>query len=140
MFVAISCLFQAFILALILNSLGAQTILEGLLVSVVLWFGLTALTTVGVTLYQRQSWKFWWLNASYFLIVMSINGDEHHHEQDHDCGTSELERSHELGLLVLNVGLVRLAAPHVEQSIHSYHLLIKRASVSPTPVGKNRGV
>lgn len=73
-FVAISCLIQVFVLALILNSLHVSTALEGLTAALVLWFGFTALTTVGNTLYQRQSWKFWWLNASYFLVVMAING------------------------------------------------------------------
>lgn len=73
-FIAVSCLLQALTLAVILRSLDVSNILQGLIVSIVLWFGFTALTTVGNTLYQRQSWKFWWLNASYFLVTMSING------------------------------------------------------------------
>jgi hypothetical protein len=73
-FVVISSLLQAFFLALILNSLNVNSIGQGIIDSLVLWFGFTALTTIGNTLYQRQSWKFWWLNASFFLIVMVING------------------------------------------------------------------
>lgn len=73
-FVAFSCLLQSFAFALMLNSLGVENIPQGLIASLVLWFGFTTLTTVGNTLYQRQSWKFWWLNASYFLVVMVING------------------------------------------------------------------
>lgn len=73
-FVALSCLLQSFAFALILNSLRVENILQGLIASLVIWFGFTALTTVGNTLYQRQSWMFWWLNASYFLVVMAING------------------------------------------------------------------
>jgi hypothetical protein len=73
-FVAISCLLQVLALALILNSLNVENVLQGLIASLVIWFGFTALTTVGNTLYQRQSWRFWWLNASYFLVVMVING------------------------------------------------------------------
>ena len=73
-FVAISCLLQSFALALLLNNLHVENVLQGLADSMVIWFGFTALTTVGNTLYQRQSWKFWWLNASYFLVVMVING------------------------------------------------------------------
>jgi hypothetical protein len=72
-FVAVSGLVQAFALALILNSLGASTVGEGLIAGLVIWFGLTAATTVGVTLYSQRSWKFWWLNASYFLVVMVVN-------------------------------------------------------------------
>ncbi len=73
-FVALSCLLQSFAFALILNSLNVENVLQGLIASLVIWFGFTALTTVGNTLYQRQSWKFWWLNVSYFLVVMVING------------------------------------------------------------------
>ncbi len=71
-FVAISAAVQAKILALVLNSLGVTTVGEGLLAGLTLWLGFTAATTVGVTLYQRLSWKFWWLNASYFLVVMLL--------------------------------------------------------------------
>ena len=73
-FVALSCLLQSFVFALILNSLNVENVLQGLAASIVIWFGFTALTTVGNTLYQRQSWSFWWLNASYFLVIMIING------------------------------------------------------------------
>lgn len=73
-FVAISCLLQSLVLALILNSLHVEDVVNGIFVSLVLWFGFAALTTVGNTLYMRQSWKFWWLNASYFLVIMVING------------------------------------------------------------------
>jgi len=74
LFVIFSSLLQAIALGLILNSLNVSGIGEGIAASFVLWFGFTALTTVGNTLYQRQSWKFWWLNASFFLIVMVVNG------------------------------------------------------------------
>jgi len=73
-FVVVSSLLQAFALALILNSLNVSGVGEGIVASLVLWFGFTALTTVGNTLYQRQSWKFWWLNASFFLVTMVVNG------------------------------------------------------------------
>lgn len=73
MWVVFSGLIQAIALGLILNSLHVNELTHGLLVGLVLWAGFVAGTTVGTTLYSRRSWKFWWLNASYFLIVMSIN-------------------------------------------------------------------
>lgn len=73
-FVAVSSLLQSFALALMLNSLNVKDLGQGIIASFILWLGFTALTTVGNTLYQRQSWKFWWLNASYFLVVMVVNG------------------------------------------------------------------
>ncbi len=72
-FVAFSALVQASTLAVILNSLDVTTAANGLLVGVFLWLGLTAATTVGVTLYSLRSWKFLWLNSSYFLLVMAVN-------------------------------------------------------------------
>lgn len=72
-FVMLSAVFQVFVLAIILNTIGVSTALDGLLAGALLWLGLTAATTVGVTLYSRRSWKFWWLNSSYFLLVMGVN-------------------------------------------------------------------
>jgi hypothetical protein len=70
--VALSSLLQAITLALVLNSLGVSEIWQGLVAGLVLWLGFTAATTVGVTLYQKLSWKFLWLNSAYFLVVMSL--------------------------------------------------------------------
>lgn len=72
-FVALSAVVQAVVLAVVMNSLDVTTATNGLLVGVVLWLGFTAATTVGNTLYQRLGWKFWWLNSSYFLLVMTVN-------------------------------------------------------------------
>jgi hypothetical protein len=72
-FVAVSGLVQAVTLAVVLNSMHVTEAVNGLVIGLVLWLGLTAATTVGVTLYQRRSLKFLWLNASYFLLVMAVN-------------------------------------------------------------------
>lgn len=72
-FVALSAAIQAFTLAIILSSLGVATVVDGLAAGLILWFGLVTATTVGVTLYSRRSWKFLWMNSSYFLVVMAIN-------------------------------------------------------------------
>ncbi|MDN5274693.1 MAG: hypothetical protein JWP06_594 [Candidatus Saccharibacteria bacterium] len=71
--VAISAIFQALTLAVIIHSLNVTTATNGFLVGFILWLGLTAATTVGVTLYSNRSWKFLWLNSSYFLVVMAVN-------------------------------------------------------------------
>ena len=70
--VALSCLVQVSILALVLNSLNVTTFTSAIVISIALWLGLTTATTVGVTLYSNRSWKFLWLNSSYFLVVMTI--------------------------------------------------------------------
>ena len=70
--VAGSSLLQAFVLAVLLKSLGVTTAVEGLIVAIVLWLGLVTATTVGVTLYSKRSWGFLWLNSAYFLVVMAV--------------------------------------------------------------------
>ena len=72
-FVILSGLVQAVTLAVVLNSLEVTEVMNALVIGTVLWLGFTAATTVGVTHYSQRSWKFWWLNASYFLVVMLIN-------------------------------------------------------------------
>lgn len=71
--VAISALLQSVVLAIVLNSMHIATASHGLEAGLLLWLGLTAVTTIGNTLYSGLSLKFWWLNASFFLIVMVIN-------------------------------------------------------------------
>jgi hypothetical protein len=70
--VALSALVQALTLAVVLNSLEVSSITHGVLTGLGLWFGFTAATTVGVTLYSKRNWSFWWLNSAYFLIVMLV--------------------------------------------------------------------
>lgn len=72
MFVAASALLQSLSLAVILNSLAVSSLTEGVVAGAFIWLGFTAATTVGVTLYAKRSWKFLWLNSSYFLLVMVI--------------------------------------------------------------------
>jgi hypothetical protein len=73
LFVVLSALVQSVVLAVIINSIGAFTLIDGARVGLLLWLGMVAATTVGVTLYSRRSWKFWWLNSGFFLIVIPVN-------------------------------------------------------------------
>lgn len=72
MFVAVSALVQSVTLAVILHSLNVTSLINGLVAAGFLWLGLVAATTVGTTLYSKRSWKFLWLNSSYFLVVMLL--------------------------------------------------------------------
>ncbi|CAN5369984.1 DUF1761 domain-containing protein [soil metagenome] len=69
-----SSIIQAVVLAVVLRSLGATHFTDGIIAGVVLWLGFVAATSIGDDLYSRRGWKFWWLNSSFFLIVMIING------------------------------------------------------------------
>lgn len=72
-FVALGALLQTVALGLVVHSLHATKLLDGVVIGLVLWLGFTAATTIGTTLYSRLSWKFWGLNSSFFLVVMVIN-------------------------------------------------------------------
>lgn len=72
LFVAISSLLQAYALAVVINSLDVTTFLSGLIAGFFITLGLTALTTIGTTFYARRGWKFWLLNAGFFLVVMPV--------------------------------------------------------------------
>lgn len=71
--VVVAALVQATVLAVVINSLDASTVGEGLVAGGVLWVGLAGATTVGNTLYSRRSWGFWWINNSYYLLVIAAN-------------------------------------------------------------------
>ncbi len=73
MAVAIASFVQTIILAVFVQSLGAQRVVDGVLVGLFAWLGFTAATTVGNNLYSRLSWKFWWLNTSFFALIMPLN-------------------------------------------------------------------
>ena len=70
--VAIASLVQVVAMAIVVKSLHADTLVEGLAIGLLIWAGFTAARTVGNNLYSRLSWMFWWLNASFFLVVMPI--------------------------------------------------------------------
>ncbi len=71
-FIVLSALVQALTLGVVIHSLQITTAVNGVIAGIVLWLGFTAATSVGVTLYSKRSWKFLWLNSSYFLVVMTI--------------------------------------------------------------------
>ena len=73
MYVVVSSLLQAFTLAVVLNSMDITTAIGGFSTGLFIALGLTAATTVGVTFYSRKSWKFWLLNAAFFLVTTPIN-------------------------------------------------------------------
>ncbi len=73
MYVIASSLLQAFTLAVVLNSMNIDTALNGFTAGLFVALGLTAATTVGVTFYSKRGWKFWLLNAGFFLVTTPIN-------------------------------------------------------------------
>jgi len=71
--VVLGAVVQSFVLAALVRAVGAVTWLDGLSLGLAIWLGLVAATTLGDMLYARRGWKLWWINASFFLVVISIN-------------------------------------------------------------------
>src|SRR5689334_4632375 len=67
MYVAVSSLLQALVLAVVLESMDVVNAVQGIIAAFLLWTGLVAATTIGTNFYARKGWAFWWLNASFFL-------------------------------------------------------------------------
>jgi len=73
MYVVASSLLQAFTLAVVLNTMNIEGVVNGLVAGFFVALGLTCATTIGVTFYSRKSWAFWFLNAAFFLVTTPIN-------------------------------------------------------------------
>lgn len=71
--VVVAALISALGLAIVINSVGATTVWEGVVAGAVLWVGLTGATTVGNTLYARHGWALWGINNSYYLLATVAN-------------------------------------------------------------------
>lgn len=69
----VGAVIQSTILAVIVNSLHLTTGVEGFKLGLLIWLGFIAATTISDALYARRGWKLWWLNASYFLVVLLVN-------------------------------------------------------------------
>ena len=73
MYVVASSLLQAFTLAVVLNTMGIEGAINGLVAGFFIALGLSCATTIGVTFYSRKSWSFWLLNAAFLLVTTPIN-------------------------------------------------------------------
>jgi Protein of unknown function (DUF1761) len=71
--VAVSALIQTICLAVLLRTIGADTSKNAFSVGLLVWAGFIAATTLGNTLYLRFSWKFWAINAGFFLVATPLS-------------------------------------------------------------------
>ena len=68
----IGSLFTALVLALILDGLGAITIIQGLVVTFLLWIGFVMPITLGSVLWEGKSFKLFFLNNAYNILNMFV--------------------------------------------------------------------
>lgn len=63
---------KAFILGLLITWLVPITLFEALAYGALLWLGFQATIDIGVVLWSMKSWKLFYLNTSYNLLVILI--------------------------------------------------------------------
>lgn len=71
----VGALITAYILAVILDLVGATTILEGLQIGFLIWLGFVATTTLSTVLFENKKTDLYLLNNGYNLVstlVMSV--------------------------------------------------------------------
>lgn len=54
--------------------LGAVGIMLGLQVAFCHWIGFVAPVTLGSVLWESRPWKYWFITAGYYLVILLING------------------------------------------------------------------
>ncbi len=71
---ALAAVISSLVLAMMVQAVGAATLLEGLVVGIVVWVGIGATATLVVTVYEGPPLSVWLLNAGYQLIVYAVQG------------------------------------------------------------------
>ena len=75
---ALGALLMSFMLAhaVIFASTYMQVsgVISGMLVGLMIWLGFVVPVSVGTVLWERKPWMLWIINASYYLVILVING------------------------------------------------------------------
>ena len=69
----VAALVQAWLLAVLVHSLGLITAMHGLTLGLLVWAGFVATTSLGDTVFGDRPFKLWQLNNGYYLVVLVIN-------------------------------------------------------------------
>jgi len=70
----ITSLLMAYVLAVVINVFEATTIVAGLTGAFWLWLGFVATTSLNSVIYEKKSWNYYLINASYQLVGMLAMG------------------------------------------------------------------
>ncbi len=70
----VQALVTAYVLALFIGALGANTVVNGLVVGFVAWIGFVATVTINTVLYEGRSVEYWLINAGYSLVSLLVMG------------------------------------------------------------------
>jgi len=70
----VSSLIMAYVLAVVINVFEATTIAAGLTGAFWLWLGFVATTSLNSVIYEKKSWMYFGINASFQLVGMLAMG------------------------------------------------------------------
>lgn len=70
----LAALVMAFVLGQFVEFAGVSTIVEGAWVGFWAWLGFVATTMLNGVLFERKSWKLYYLNAGYYLVSLPVMG------------------------------------------------------------------
>ncbi|RRG18728.1 DUF1761 domain-containing protein [Weissella viridescens] len=70
--VTIGTLIQVLVLAVLLNAMGVTSVMTAIGVACLLWIGFAASSSIGPTLFAKQSWTFLAVNTGLYLILYIV--------------------------------------------------------------------
>ena len=70
----ISKLFTSYILAIFINMLSVRSLLGGIVIGFLAWFGFVAASKLESVLWERQPMKLYLINISYSFVVLILMG------------------------------------------------------------------
>jgi hypothetical protein len=70
----VAAIMQTFILALLVQNLGATSTSDGAALGLLLWLGVAATTSISDYVFSNRPLTLWALNQGYYVVVLMANG------------------------------------------------------------------
>ena len=70
----LNSLFMAFVLANVINWVGAPGLWAGILIGAIMWLGFTGLPFAANHAFEGRSLTLWWINAGTYLVGLVLMG------------------------------------------------------------------
>ena len=77
LYMFLGALVQSYVLATIVRAFGANSIVQGVMIGVMVWFGLIATTMIGNYMFAGRSWKLYLIDAGYYLVTFVLMATVH---------------------------------------------------------------
>ena len=70
----IGTLITTYVLAYLIDMTGSVGYIDGAIIGFWAWIGFIATTTIGAVLWEKKSWKWWFLNNAHSLVNLLVIG------------------------------------------------------------------